>query len=388
MQFKSLLFSALALSVSPAMAEVGTKLVAKGFERPVWAGVPEGVEGKLWVMEQAGRVWIVDLKTGSWEGKPFLDIHEDVSRKGNEEGLLGLAFAKDFATSGRYYVNFTDKEKQTRIVRFTSKDKVTTDPATAEVLMAYPSEFENHNGGWIGFGPDGYLYIGNGDGGSGNDPKQRAQDLGSLLGKMLRIDVSPEKGYKTPSDNPFVGDDKARPEIWSYGLRNPWRNSFDRETGDFWIADVGQGIWEEVNFVPNGKSKGANFGWRLREGLIETPSKDNSVGGEKPAGALDPIHVYKHGMGPDQGLSITGGYVYRGSAVPELKGRYVFADYQNPRIWSFKQEGGKEQDWKDHTKALQPDGGRINLISSFAEDNKGELFLLDHTGPVYQIIAK
>lgn len=386
MKLKTLALSIFALSIAPGFAEIATKPVAKGFERPVWAGVPEGVEGKLWVMEQAGRIWIVDLKSGTRSKQPFLDINSLVSRKGNEEGLLGLAFAKDFKTSGRYYVNYTDKEKQTKIVRYVSKDQETTDLSTADELLVYPSEFENHNGGWIGFGPDGYLYIANGDGGSGNDPKQRAQDLSSMLGKILRIDVSPEKGYKVPSDNPFAGDDKAKPEIYSLGVRNPWRNSFDRETGDFWIADVGQNVWEEVNYVPKGKSKGANFGWRLREGVVETPTK--GVGGEAPAGALEPIYVYKHGGGEDQGMSITGGYVYRGSAVPELKGRYVFADYQNPRIWSFKQEGGKAADFKDHTKSLQPEGGRINLISSFAEDNNGELFLLDHTGTIYQIIAK
>lgn len=385
MDLKAVIFSALTVSLLPIHAEIATKPIASGFNRPVWAGVPQGVDGKLWVMEQDGRVWIVDLSTGKWSDEPFLDVRELVSRKGNEEGLLGLAFAKDFETTGRYYVNYTDKAKQTKIVRYTSKDKKTTDPATAEEIMVYPSEFENHNGGWIAFGPDGYLYIANGDGGSGNDPNQRAQDLGSLLGKILRIDVSPEKGYEVPKDNPFVGDEKAKPEIWAYGVRNPWRNSFDRETGDLWIADVGQNVWEEVDYVPKGKGKGANFGWRLREGLVATPTK--GIGGEAP-GAHEPIYVYKHGMGEKEGLSITGGYVYRGSAVPELKGRYIFADYQNPRIWSFVQKDGEMSDFQDHTKALQPEGGRINLISSFAEDNHGEVFLLDHTGAVYQIVEK
>jgi glucose/arabinose dehydrogenase len=385
MDLKSLAFATFALSVASVSAEIATKPIAKGFNRPVWAGVPKGVEGKLWVMEQDGRVWIVDTASGKWSDKPFLDVRDLVTRKGNEEGLLGLAFEKDFLKNGRFYVNYTDKETQTKIVRYVSTDKQTTDPATAEEILVYPSEFSNHNGGWLDFGPDGFLYIGNGDGGSGNDPNQRAQDLGSLLGKILRIDVSPEKGYKVPADNPFVGDSKAKPEIWAYGVRNPWRNSFDKETGDFWIGDVGQGLWEEVNFVPKGQGKGANFGWRLREGKIATPTK--GVGGEAP-GAHEPIHVYKHGMGENEGLSITGGYVYRGSAVPELKGRYIFADYQNPRIWSFVQKNGEATDFKDHTKTRQPKDGRINLISSFAEDNQGELYLLDHTGVVYQIVEK
>ncbi len=377
--------AALLATLTISHAELAVEQVAKGFERPVWAGVPKGIDGKLWIMEQAGQVWIVDQKTGGRETEPFLDIRQDVSRKGNEEGLLGLAFAPDFATSGRYYVNFTDKEKQTRIVRFTSEDRKTTNPSTGEILMKYPSEFENHNGGWVGFGPDNMLYIGNGDGGAGNDPNRRGQALDTLLGKILRIDVSPETGYKTPPDNPFVNDKNAKPEIWAYGVRNPWRCSFDRETGDFWIGDVGQNHWEEIDYMPKGKGSGANYGWRLREGDIDTPMKD--VGGPSPHGAIDPVYVYKHGGGEQEGVSVTGGYVYRGP-VKELQGRYIFADYQNPRIWSFVLKRGKATDFKDHTKELQPDGGRINLIASFAEDQDGSLFIVDHTGPIYRIIGR
>ncbi|MES2440295.1 MAG: PQQ-dependent sugar dehydrogenase [Verrucomicrobiota bacterium] len=368
-----------------AHAEIGVEQVAKGFERPVWAGVPKGIKGKLWVMEQGGKVWIVDDKTGERGAEPFLDVSGDVTRKGNEEGLLGLAFSPDFAKSGRFYVNYTDKEKQTRIVRFISKDGKTTDHATEEVLMKYPSEFENHNGGWLDFGPDNMLYIGNGDGGAGDDPNKRGQALDTLLGKILRIDVSPEKGYKSPSDNPFLNSKDAKPEIWAYGVRNPWRCSFDRETGDFWIGDVGQNRLEEINYMPKGKASGANFGWRLREADKENPKKD--VGGPMPDGAIDPVYVYKHGMKDDEGLSVTGGYVYRGP-IKELHGRYVFGDYQNPRIWSFALKNGKASGFEDHTKALQPEGGRINLISSFAEDNDGNLFIVDHTGPIYRVISK
>jgi glucose/arabinose dehydrogenase len=375
----------LLVSLSISEAKIGVKEVAKGFERPVWAGVPKGVDGKIWVMEQAGKVWIVDEKTGEREKEPFLDVSNDVTRKGNEEGLLGLAFAPDFQKTGRFYVNYTDKETQTRIVRFTSDDRKTTNHSTEEVVMKYPSEFSNHNGGWLDFGPDGMLYIGNGDGGSGNDPKQRAQDLASHLGKILRIDVSPETGYKIPTDNPFIEDKNAKPEIWAYGVRNPWRCSFDRETGDFWIGDVGQNAWEEIDFMPKGKGAGANYGWRLREGLFATPKP--KIGGDLPSGAIEPVYTYKHGTGEQEGLSVTGGYVYRGP-IKELQGRYVFADYQNPRIWSFKLESGTASDFKDHTKELQPEGGRINLIASFAEDNAGNLFIIDHTGPIYRITAQ
>jgi glucose/arabinose dehydrogenase len=368
-----------------AHGRLATEKVAEGFERPVWAGMPKGSEGKLWVMEQAGIVWIVDLETGKRAEQPFLDIRGDVSREDNEEGLLGLAFAPDFAKSGRFYVNFTDKKKHTQIKRFTSADKLTTDPGTGELLLQFDQPWRNHNGGWISFGPDGMLYIGNGDGGAANDPKNSGQSMDTLLGKILRIDVSGETGYKCPPDNPFVKKSGTKPEIWAYGVRNPWRCSFDRKTGDFWMGDVGQNQIEEINFLPMKKAAGANYGWRLREGDQATPEK--GVGGEKPRGAIDPIHVYKHGGGNDQGFSVTGGYVYRGP-IKSLQGRYVFADYQNPRIWSFAQSGGKARNFQDHTADLQPEGGRINLISSFAEDNDGNLFVIDHTGPVYKMVER
>jgi len=379
---------AIAAITPMAWGNIGSVKVAHGFERPVWAGMPNGIDGKLWVMEQAGRIWIVDLDTGKRAENAFLDIARDVSRRGNEEGLLGLAFDPDFAENGIYYVNYSDRQQHTRIVRFTSADRKTTDPATAQLIMRFEQDFRNHNGGWIEFGPDGMLYIGSGDGGSANDPKNRAQDLGSLLGKILRIDVSGGgKGYKIPDDNPFIGCSRSmRPEIWFYGLRNPWRCSFDRKTGDFWIGDVGQNRLEEINFIPADQGAGANFGWRPREGNIATPT-GSGIGGPRPENNVDPVYVYTHGKGPLQGVSVTGGYVYRGP-IESLQGRYVFGDYQNPRIWSFVLRNGEAADIQDHTDALQPNGGRINLISSFAEDNEGNLFIVDHTGPIYQIVAR
>jgi glucose/arabinose dehydrogenase len=377
-----LLFTALA---TLAHGRLATEKVAEGFERPLWAGMPKDSEGKLWIMEQEGRVWIVDTKTGKRADQPFLDIRGEVSRKANEQGLLGLAFAPDFSKSGRFYVNFTDNHKHTQIKRFVSADKLTTDPASGELLLQFEQPWGNHNGGWISFGPDGMLYIGNGDGGSANDPKDSGQSMDTLLGKILRIDVSGQTGYKVPPDNPFLKKSGAKPEIWAYGVRNPWRCSFDRETGDFWMGDVGQNRLEEIHFIPRNKAAGANYGWRLREGDQATPAK--GVGGDKPRGAIEPIYVYKHGNGPEQGVSVTGGYVYRGP-IKSLQGRYVFADYQNPRIWSFVQNRGKMRDFKDHTSELQPQGGRINLISSFAEDNDGNLYIIDHTGPIYKIVER
>ena len=383
---KSLIFpTALILGLAPVMsAGIASELLIKGLERPVWAGAPASAKGKLWVMEQAGTVWIIDLKTGQRSRKPFLEITDRVTRKSNEQGLLGLAFAPDFGKSGRYYVNYSEKNGDTRIVRFVSKDGETTDASRGETILKIKQPFSNHNGGWLDFGPDGFLYIATGDGGAANDPKNLAQDLSSHLGKLLRLDVSGDKGYKVPADNAFAGKKGALPEIHAFGLRNPWRCSFDRETGDFWIGDVGQNHWEEINFVGKGKSGGLNFGWRLREGEIKTPFK--GVGGEKPAANHEPIYVYKHGGGPREGLSVTGGFVYRGSKVADLKGRYVFADYQNPRIWSFDPKDGKASGFTDHTGDLQPEGGRINLISSFGEDADGELYLTDLSGAVYRII--
>lgn len=371
---------------SASYGQLATELLAKGFERPVWAGAPQSVKDKLWVMEQAGSVWIVDLKSGARSGKPFLKINDQVSRKANEQGLLGLAFSPDFDQTGRYYVNYTRTDGDSMVVRFVSKDKQTTDPSSAENLFEYDQPFANHNGGWLEFGPDGFLYIATGDGGSANDPKNLAQNMSSPLGKVLRLDVSGDKGYKIPAGNPYQNQKGVAPEIVAIGLRNPWRCSFDRKTGDFWIGDVGQNAWEEINMITLENLPKKNFGWRLREGDIKTPKGD--VGGDIPKDHVAPVYVYKHGSGSKEGLSVTGGYVYRGSQIPSFEGRYIFADYQNPRIWSFILKDGKSADFKDHTSELQPKGGRINVISAFAEDANGELYLLDHTGSVHRIVGK
>jgi len=380
-----ILSAALSLAFVPlSSAGIASELLIKGLERPVWVGAPPSAKGKIWVMEQAGTIWIVDLNSGKRSTKPFLEITDRVTRKSNEQGLLGLAFAPDFEKSGKFYVNYNEKGGDTRIVRFVTRNGATTDASKGETVYKFKQPFGNHNGGWLDFGPDGYLYIATGDGGAANDPKNLAQDLTSPLGKLLRLDVSGSKGYQVPADNAFNGKKGALPEIHAIGLRNPWRCSFDRETGDFWIGDVGQNHWEEINFIENGKFGGLNFGWRLREGEIKTPFK--SIGGDRPDANHEPIYVYKHGSGPSEGLSVTGGFVYRGAKIAGLKGRYVFADYQNPRIWSFVQKNGKATDFTDHTSELQPKGGRINLISSFGEDADGELYLADHSGTVYRIV--
>ncbi len=372
-------------TILTAETSVGTTLVASGFKKPLWAGSPQGANDHLWVVEKEGIIRTLDLRSG--KKHDFLDITEHIKIKGNEQGLLGLAFEKDYLTSGRFYVNYTNLDGDTEVCRFTAhgKDKRHCAPATRELLLSIKQDYKNHNGGWIGIGPDNYLYIGTGDGGAGNDPKRRGQDLSSHLGKLLRIDVSPEKGYLIPADNPFKNKPAAKPEIYAYGLRNPWRCSWDRKTGDFYIADVGQNHWEEVNFMPAGKGAGANYGWRLREGYVATPAKN--VGGAKPSDTIDPVYVYAHGSGPREGVSITGGYVYRGP-IQSLQGKYFFADFANPRIWSFEVKNGKMTHFEDWTARLKPSSGAIGTIASFGEDNAGNLLIVSLDGSIWRVSAQ
>lgn len=381
MRLNILLIAGIFLGSNGLNAAPALERLAGGFERPLWVGAPASDNAHLWVVEQAGKIWIIDRKTGVKTEEPFLDISAEVTRAGNEEGLLGLAFAPDYAHTGRFYLNFTDKEHTTRIVRFqVSSDPLKADPASAETLLSVKQPFGNHNGGWIEFGPDGLLYIGMGDGGSGNAPKKAGQDMDTLLAKLLRIDVGVTKGYAIPQDNPYK--DSKCPEIFAIGLRNPWRCSFDRKTGDLWIGDVGQNTLEEIHFMPAGKGAGANYGWSLREGDIATPE----VGGEKPEGNVEPIYVYKHGGGDNEGLSVTGGIVYRGP-IKEFDGLYFFADYVKARLWSL-QRNDAEVVFKDHPIDLGPGKGRLGPVSSFGEDPAGNLYVVDHNGGIFRLISK
>lgn len=377
-----ILFSLLLLPAS-IHAKVGATLLSSGFKKPVWAESPEGVKDHLWVVEKEGTIRILNRKTG--EKSDFLDIKDRIKIRMNEQGLLGFAFSKDYLQSGRFYVYYTNIEGHTEICRFTAHGDGMRQckASTRELVLTFHQNARNHNGGWIGFGPDGYLYIATGDGGAGNDPKNHGQDLTTHLGKILRIDVSPEKGYRIPSDNPFKNKSKAKPEIFAYGLRNPWRCSWDMKTGDFFIADVGQNHWEEINYMPAGKGNGANYGWRLREGKVATPNKN--AGGKSPAKAVDPIYVYKHGGKSTEGVSVTGGYVYRGP-IKSLQGKYFFADYANPRIWSFEVRAGKMSKFEDWTDRLKPEQGKINTIASFGQDSEGNLLIISHSGNIYQVV--
>jgi hypothetical protein len=330
--------------------ETWVRRVATGFSRPVFLTHAPGDADRVFVAEQhTGQIRILNPADGSIESEPFLDL-ENLSL-GGEQGLLGVAFHPDYATNGYVYVYVTDPDS--RVLRFTALDPDHLDPSSQLQILSFAQPQANHNAGWIGFGPDGHLYIASGDGGGGNDngtghtPETgNAQDItDNLLGKILRIDpdvdafpADPDRHYAVPVDNPFVGragDD----EIWAYGLRNPFRSSFDRETGDLYIADVGQGACEEINVLIGGGLGGENLGWRLREGVIPTPTL--GIGGDRPAGALDPIMDYPHPgalcSAPPasfEGRSVTGGYVYRGG-VPELVGRYFFADYVTGQLCLF-----------------------------------------------------
>jgi glucose/arabinose dehydrogenase len=342
----------------PATARVRLVRVAD-LDQPLAMATRPGDEA-LYVAQKSGQV--VALRDGRRVG-PVLDLSDGVSG-GGEQGLLGLAFSPD---GGFLYVNYTDLNGDTRIHEFAVTDEG-VDPGSRREVMTVDQPYSNHNGGHLAFGPDGYLYVGLGDGGSGGDPEDNAQDLGTLLGKMLRIDPRPGGGraYRIPPDNPFVGRDGARPEIWAFGLRNPWRYSFDAETGDLWIGDVGQDAREEVDVQAALSAGGENYGWDAFEGSLpfEPPFPPDTVG---------PAYDY----GRDRGGTVIGGHVYRGSAIPALRGAYLFGDLFNPRIRMLvpSKRGFRHMEL----------GVRVDNLVSFGQDQAGELYLLSIAGPVYRL---
>jgi glucose/arabinose dehydrogenase len=369
-----------------------------GLQSPV-AFVQDPTDRSLFfAVEQGGRIRVVRNRA---VGADFLDLRSAVT-SGGERGLLGLALAPDFAVSGRFFVNFTDRNGDTVVARFRRSSPLVADPSSRFDLRWGPERaatiaqpFSNHNGGHLAFGPDGYLYIGLGDGGSGNDPQHLAQSPTSFLGKFLRIDVnvpdSHPAGYVVPADNPFAsgGPVAARPEIWSFGWRNPWRYSFDDPalggTGALVVADVGQGSWEEIDYEPPGRGR-RNYGWRNREGAH--PNVQTLPPAYLPL--TDPIHEY----GRTEGQSVTGGYVYRGRSMSAMRGRYFFADYVARRVWSValtvNPSTGEAAagDLRDHTADL---GGaaRVGNVSSFAVDAEGELYIVSHNlGSVLRLDAE
>ena len=350
----------------------GVKLTRIGtFDAPVYVTQPPGERRRLFVVEQGGRIVVV--RDGRVLRTPFLDISSRVV-SGGEQGLLGLAFAPDYASSGRFYVDYTDRNGDTRIVEYrrgASPDRAS--PRSARQLIFQDQPESNHNGGQLAFGPDGLLYIGFGDGGGGDDqhgPIGNGQSLGTLLGKILRIDPRPAGGrpYSIPRDNPFAGRAGAKSAIYAWGLRNPWRFSFDRKTGDLAIGDVGQDHVEEVDFRTRGTARGANFGWRAWEG---TRREDPSL---RVLGDVKPVLEYTH----DHGCSVTGGYVIRDPRLPALDGRYVYGDFCAGDLLSAKlRQGG--------ASARRSLGLHVDALASFGEDARGRVYAVSSGGPVYRL---
>jgi glucose/arabinose dehydrogenase len=331
---------------------------------------PGDNSGRLFIVEQPGVIRI--YQAGRLLSEPFLDIRQQVGSRGNEQGLLGLAFHPAYAQNGLFYVNYTDLNGDTVVARFavSSQDADRADAGSEQQLLFVRQPYPNHNGGSVVFGPDGYLYLGLGDGGSGGDPQGSGQSLDTPLGKILRIDVDSGSPYAIPAGNPFSAP--QAPEIWAYGLRNPWRFSFDRLTGDLYVADVGQNQWEEVNYLPAGSPPGANFGWNYREGLhpYEGTPPGSSV-------LIDPVAEYDHA----QGCSVTGGYVYRGEELPAWQGVYLYGDFCSGIIWGLVRDASGA--WQ---KQVLFETGRN--ISSFGEDAAGELYLTDLNGAIYRLKAR
>jgi glucose/arabinose dehydrogenase len=360
-------------SLDLAAVKIKLRRFATGLANPLFLTHAGDGSGNVYVVEQPGRIKVFD-RDGNVRGT-FLDIRSRIA-SGGERGLLGLAFHPKFAENRKFYVNYTRAaDGDTIVAQYTARSATSADPGSERVLLHIGQPYPNHNGGWIGFGPDGYLYDAQGDGGSGGDPGNRAQNLGTMLGKILRIDVDHGSPYAIPSDNPFRNRSGARKEIWAYGLRNPWRDSFDRVTGDLFIGDVGQNSWEEIDAQPASSHGGVNYGWRRMEGnhCFERSDCNRS-------GLQRPVTEYSNTAGG--ACAVTGGYVYRGSAYPSLVGAYFFGDYCNGRIYALRASAAVKGPTSDR---LVLDSGAS--ISSFGEDASGELYITDLGGTVYRLQA-
>ncbi len=365
----ALLVAGAATAAADEAAAPGLALqeIAHGLQSPIWLTSPPG-DHRLFVVEQPGRIRVI--VDGRLLQRPFLDLTSLV-RDGGERGLLSVAFHPRYARNGRFYVDYTDREGNTRVERYTvSGDPLVADPTSAKLILRVRQPFANHKGGLVLFGPDGMLYVGLGDGGSEGDPLQNGQNRATLLGKLLRLDVDHGDPYAVPPDNPFARGRRGRPEIWAYGLRNPWRFCFDERERLLYIADVGQNKWEEVDVAPDSRP-GQNYGWSLMEGrhCFHPPDCD-------PSGLVLPALEYGH----DRGCAIIGGFVYRGRAIPELVGQYLYGDYCGGWIRSFRWDGHQatgERAWK------LP---RVPALTSFGQDADGEVYVLSQEGRVYRLV--
>ena len=375
-------------------SEIGAKKIASGFDKPIYICSFPNHDNHHIVLEQKGTIKII--KNNQILRTYFLDIRDRVHRPlfpGDEMGLLGFAFDPYYIENNYIYVHYNDKEDNTIISRFEVDDGIANKSSEKNILKL-KQPYMNHNGGTISFGKDGYLYIGLGDGGSAGDPEKRAQDLTNLFGSILRIDVHTSDSYLIPKDNPFIDNNNIKSEIWSYGLRNPWRFSFDRLTGDMIIGDVGQSLWEEINFELFPNKGGKNYGWNVMEGNHCYPedSKCNSDNLTMPVFEYPNNANYaKTLFGIKQpnmdGCSITGGYVYRGNELVDMDGRYIFGDYCTGKIWSIVVNENESINLKNHTGSIMNSIGKKEFyLSSFGEDNKGEIFIIDYNGTIYKLV--
>jgi Ca2+-binding RTX toxin-like protein len=364
----------------PESSVIDAVRVASGLSNPLFAASPPGDPDRLFVVEQhSGRIRILDLTSGQLNGDSFLDLSDATLAGGGEQGLLGLAFHPDYATNGLFYVNLTNAAGDTEIREYHRVDADHANGNAPRLIMRISQPFANHNGGWMGFGPDGLLYIATGDGGGSGDPLNNAQDKDSLLGKILRIDIDGDsfpadstRNYAIPGTNPFAGATQGADEVWLYGLRNPWRASFDSVTGALWIGDVGQDAREEVDVIPGGLG-GLNLGWRFKEGFA-------TYQGPAPSGLTDPILDYDR----TNGFSVTGGYVYHGPGG--ANGLYFFGDFGSGKLWTVTQLAGQAQDFINRDAQLSiSNGGDIDQISSFAVDGSGRLYVIGLDGDIHRL---
>ena len=372
-----------------------SRLISAGLDKPVYLTTPSEAGDSLYVVEQKGTIRII--KSNRLLKKPFLDITDRVHRPlfpGDEQGLLGLAFHPSFSENGFFYLNYISVDQHTIISRFCVLPLNSLHKSEV-VLFDLVQPYSNHNGGRLAFGPDGYLYIGLGDGGSAGDPNQNGQNTNSLFGSILRVDVDSEKHYGIPKSNPFYRVENTKEELWLYGLRNPWRFSFDFETEEIYIGDVGQNNWEEIHIVSLSDG-GLNLGWNIMEGnhCFSPEHNCDTTGLELPAFEYpNDANYIKTLAGFTQtnqslhGCSVTGGYVYRGKLIPGFLGHYIFADYCTGRFWSFVYKGARITHLTDRTEEIRRGTGKKQFyVSSFGQDGSGEIYFLDYEGSVYKII--
>ncbi|MBH28419.1 MAG: glucose dehydrogenase [Chloroflexi bacterium] len=345
------------------------EFIVDGFQKPIYVTHAGDGTGRLFVVEQSGVIWIV--MDGQVFNEPFLDLSNKITRRSSEQGLLGLAFDPNYSNNGQFFVHYSDNNGDTVVMKlFVSGNANRANHQSGIKVLTQSQPYRNHNGGQIAFGPDGNLYVGLGDGGLAGDPHNNGQNLQTWLGSILRVSIESPVGYTVPSDNPFVDNQDARSEIWVYGLRNPWRFSFDRITGDLYIADVGQNNWEEINFQSADSLGGENYGWSNMEG-----NHCYRLGCDSGLFSA-PIVDYHHSNGE---CSVTGGYVYRGEALLHMSGSYVYGDFCSGTIWTISRI--TPDDW-DEALIIESD----LQISSFGEDEDGELYVVDYAGGIYKIV--